>query len=226
MRLIIIAACLLSSLVVRAQKFSGGATLQVIAPQGEFKEVNNRTGIGGRINFHFRPATDFPVSIGADLGYAVIGSRTESFYTSAFGFYDEYRVTASNNIFSLLFSLRIDPMKPGALIRPYAEGLAGWNDFFSTVNVERITFNSGSGAANTNSSKARWSLAYGGSAGFGIRLDKRAKTFLDIKATYLTGRKTKYLTDPVISPNATVSFTEKESKTNMVIPQAGVRFVF
>jgi hypothetical protein len=224
---ITIALCLLLVFQqLTAQRFSGGINFQLSFPQGQYKQVDNSTGVGGRIDFHFKPSVTVPVAVGADIGFLLVGSRTERFggYNS-FGFYDEYEVNATSNVISLMLDVRIDPVKAGALVRPYADVKFGWNDFFSTVTVDRVDYY-GSGPVNSNSSDARWANAYGGSAGVAIRLDKKASAYLDVKTTYLIGAKTKYLSNPTINNNASVSFTEKESETNMLLPQVGVRLNF
>jgi hypothetical protein len=212
---------------VTAQKLSGGINLQLSFPQGQYKAVDNSTGIGARIDFHFKPSPTVPLSIGADIGFLLVGSRRETFSGySGLGFYEEYQVNATSNVVSLMLDVRIDPTKQGALVRPYADLKFGWNDFYSSVTVERVDNYYGNAPVNSNSSKARWANAYGGSAGIAIRLDKKASVYLDLKTTYLQGAKTKYLTDPTINNNGTVSFTEKESETSMLIPQVGVRLNF
>lgn len=214
--------------IIHAQKhkkFSGFINFNLGIPSGEYKTVNGRTGVGGRAAFLYNPSPKIPIYVGAELGYMLIGQDREFFYANVLGFTDEYRVTASNNVLTALINVRFQPMgnKP---VRPFAEFLFGANDFFSTVTVERQTFFSNQALANSNSSRARWALCYGGSTGMSIRLDKKGDTWLELRCSYLAGNRTKYLTDPKIANNGDVSFTEKESKTNMFVPQVGLKFDF
>ena len=57
-----------------------------------------------------------------------------------------------------------------------------------------------------------------------IPLDKRRDVMLLLKGSYLFGSNTKYLTDPYVDNNGNIYFTERESKTDMVIAEAGLRF--
>ncbi len=207
------------------KKFSGFINFNLGIPSGEYKSVNGRTGVGGRGAFLYNPSPKVPVYVGAELGYMLIGQDRQFFYANVFGFTDEYRVTASNNILTALVHLRFQPTgnKP---VRPFVDFLFGANDFFSTVTVERQTFFSNQALTNSNSSRARWALCYGGSTGMSIRLDKKGDTWLELRCSYLAGNRTKYLTDPQISNNGEVFFTEKESKTNMFVPQVGLKFDF
>lgn len=206
------------------QKLTGGFNLSLGLPSGEFKEVNNNAALGLRGHLMYNPARNIPLYLGLEFGYSVMGSETVYFYDS---WMDQYEVTASSNIFSLQFKLRVQQPKK-VLLRPFAEGIIGWNDFFSTVNVERVSY-FGPGYPDYgynygNSSEAKWAMTYGGAAGLDIRLNPQGNLWLELKTAYMIGRKTTYLTDPQITGTGQVYFTERESETNMVIPQVGVKF--
>jgi hypothetical protein len=205
------------------QKLSGGFNVALGIPKGEFNKVEDNLSIALRGHIMYNFDRNIPMHIGLELGYGTMGSTTKYFYDN---YFDEYKVTASSNIFSLQFKLRLQQPK-NKLINPFAEGLIGWNDFFSTVNVERLTnyytysnYNNSYG----NSSEAQWALTYGGAAGADIRLQKDGKLSLEVKAAYMIGSKTKYLTNPQITGSGQVFFTENESETNMLMPQVGIKF--
>jgi hypothetical protein len=226
MKKLIIAACLLIGVNATAQKnfwqkLSGGFNASIGIPQGEFQEVNKDAAFGLRGHIMFNPNRNIPILFGAELGYAVMGSRSVYFTDNWF---DQYQMTASSNIFSAQFKLRLQQQKIVA-VSPFAEGIIGWNDFFSTVNVERQTYygpgyNEGYGDAT----EAEWALTYGGAAGVDIKLNKEGNLWLEVKAAYMIGRKAFYLKNPQIGSNGQVTFDAAESETNMVIPQVGVKF--
>jgi hypothetical protein len=201
-----------------AQKFSGSIDLQMSVPQGEYKTANPDAGIGGRGNFFYRPQKNVPVKIGLELGMQVKGS-THQYFSS---YYGDFKVTASNNIFSLVFVTRLQPEKEGK-IKPFIDAIAGWNVFFSTVNIEQLTFFSTYNSSYSNSSKAKWAFTYGAAAGIDIPLNRRDDIGLELKCAYLLGSNTVYLTNPRIDNDSQVYFDERESTTNMIIPQVGVR---
>lgn len=200
--------------------------MQLSLPQGAYKENNESAGLGGRFNFLWRPKKEAPVKIGAEIGFQAYGNRAEYFDGYVFGFYEQYRVSASNNVISLTLMSRLQSAKVQK-IRPFVDAIFGWNVFFSTVNVERLNnysnYNNYNNDSYGNSSKGRWAFTYGGAAGIDIPLDKRGELGLELKCAYLFGANTKYLTDPRIDNNGAVYFTEKESETNMLIPQLGLR---
>lgn len=193
-------------------------------PAGEYKTINPDAGIGGIANILYRPNEEIPVKIGVQLGMQVKGSTHQYFSGYVYGFYDDYKVSASNNIFSLQFVTRLQPEKRGK-IKPFLDAIAGWNVFFSTVNVERLTFYSDYNSSYSNSSKAKWAFCYGGSAGVDIPLNKRDDIGLELKCAYILGTNTNYLTDPRIDENGQVFFAQKNSTTDMIIPQAGIRIL-
>ena len=92
------------------------------------------------------------------------------------------------------------------------------------MNVERLTYYGSYNTGYTKNSKARWALAYGGAGGVDIPLGKKDDLGLELKIAYLLGNNTRYLTNPYIDANAEVTFQEKTSNTDMLIPQVGIRF--
>ncbi|MBA2563265.1 MAG: hypothetical protein H0V14_10220 [Chitinophagaceae bacterium] len=213
---------LLFSLHGISQKFTTSLGVQMSLPQGEYKTANPDAGLGGRFNFLYRPRKDVPVKIGLELGMQVKGSTSQYFAGYVYGFYEEFQVSASNNIFSLSFMTRLQPQKFGK-IKPFVDAIAGWNVFFSTVNVEQLNYYSTYNSSYSNSSKAKWSIAYGAAAGIDIPLNKRDDLGLEIKCAYIIGSNTNYLTNPRIDSNGEVFFAEEESSTTMLIPQVGLR---
>ncbi|MEO8412735.1 MAG: hypothetical protein ABI472_03715 [Ginsengibacter sp.] len=205
-----------------AQKFSASITGQLSLPQGDYKETNPDAGYGVRANFLYRPLQIVPVKFGIELGIQEKARAAQYFSGYVFGFYDDFKVTATSNIFSLMFLTRFQSSKFGK-VKPFVDITAGWNVFFSTVTVERLTYYSDYNPSYSNSSKAHWAFAYGAAGGIDIPLNKRDDIGLELKVAYLIGSYTTYLTDPYINGNGDVSFQENNSRTTMLVPQAGVR---
>lgn len=205
-----------------AQKFSASIGAQLAIPQGDYKTTNGDAGYGLRANFLYKPTPDVPLKFGIELGMQEKGRAAQYFSGYAYGYYDEFKVSATNNIFSLIFLTRFQSPKFGK-VKPFIDLTAGWNVFFSTVSVERLTYYSPYNSSYSNSSKAHWALAYGAAGGIDIPLNKHDDIGLELKVAYLIGNNSRYLTDPYIDNNANVSFVEKNSRTDMLIPQAGVR---
>lgn len=205
-----------------AQKFSASIDVQLALPQDEYKSVNADAGYGLRANVFFRPGYTSPVKLGLELGIQEKARASQYFSGYIGGYYDDFKVSATSNIFSLMFVTRIHSPK-FRTIKPFVDLTAGWNVFFSTVTVERLTYYSDYNSSYSNSTKGHWAFAYGAAGGLDISLNKRDALGLELKVAYLAGSYTTYLTDPYIDGNGNVSFVENNSRTNMLIPQAGLR---
>ena len=83
-----------------AQKTHGFITAQLGFPQGEFKDASPVTGVGLRLGVLTKVSNEAPLSVGGELGFMVAGSDSKLFDLYYQGFYDRYRITASNNIIS------------------------------------------------------------------------------------------------------------------------------
>lgn len=216
------AVCFVQSLP--AQKFSASLNAQLALPQGEYKQAYDKLGYGLRGNVLFKPVEDMPLKMGLELGILEKARYTEYFTSSENWFYDEFEVSASLNIFSLMFVLRAQPAL-WKRVKPFVDITAGGNLFFSAVNVERLTFNGPYTISNTRGGKSSWAMAYGGATGADISLDKNDEIGLEIKLAYLAGNNTFYLANPFVDSNAEVHFEKLNSRTNMLVPQIGVRFI-
>jgi hypothetical protein len=208
-----------------AQKFSASIDAQLAIPQSDYKEVNQDAGYGLRASLLFKPGYINPIKFGIELGMQEKARATEYFSGYVSGYYDDFKVSAASNIFSLMFVTRIQSSMPHKL-KPFIDVTAGWNVFFSTVNVEDLGYYSGYNGYSpsySNSSKAHWAFAYGAAGGVDIPLNRRDAIGLELKAAYLVGSYSAYLTDPYIDGNGNVSFQQNSSRTNMFIPQAGIR---
>ena len=216
---------LLSCIFSFAQKFSVSADAQVSIPQSDYKVVNPNVGYGLRANFLYKPARDIPFKFGIEFGMQEKERVSQNFVGNIGAFSDEFQVTASSNIFSLMVVTRFEPVLIRK-VKPFVDLSAGWNVFFSTIDVQRLTYFSDYNSSNSNSSKGNWALTYGATAGVDIPLNKKGDIGLELKLSYFIGNNTQYLSNPYINENAEVSFIKNNSRTNMLIPQAGVRFSF
>ncbi|MEP6596770.1 MAG: hypothetical protein ABJA71_12530 [Ginsengibacter sp.] len=204
------------------QKFSISLDAQLAVPQGDYKDASSDAGYGLRTNVLYKPAKASPLKLGLELGMQEKGRATQYFSGNINGYYDDFKVSATSNIFSLMLLTRFQPGK-FTKVKPFVDVTAGWNVFFSTVTVERLTYFSDYNDSYSNSTKAHWAFSYGVAGGIDIPRSKRDDLGLELKVAYIIGASTQYLTDPYIGGDGRVSFIEKTSRTNMLIPQAGLR---
>ncbi len=216
---------LLSNITSQAQKFTSSVNLQLAVPQGEYKDASKESGLGARFNFLYRPSPIVPLKIGIEAGMQVKGSTSQYFAGYVFGFYEEYKLTASNNIATINFITRLQPSRANK-IKPFVDAVAGWNIFFSTVTTESLSYYNSADQSYSRSSKAKWAFTYGAATGLDIPLNKRDELGLELKVAYLFGSNSDYYTDPRIDDSGDVFFTSQNSLTNMLIPQVGLRWNF
>jgi hypothetical protein len=206
------------------QKTISTVSFQLTFPQGEYKSTYSKTGAGIRWNILHRFHEDDAVSIGGEVGYLTTASSARVFDLYYLGYYDRYRISASNNVLTLAFKARADLLPTRKAIQVFIDGTIGTNLFFSSVDVTRETFVGNSQYASGNSSKGYWSLIFGPGLGIEIPIGRHKGIALVFKGSYLFGTNTKYFTDPYIDTNGDVYFTARESRTSMVIAEAGIRF--
>ncbi len=216
--LFILAACS----ICYGQKFTISADAQLAVPQGEYKDANPDAGYGLRANVLYKTGKVLPVKLGVEFGVQEKARATQYFSGYINGFYDDFKVSATSNIVSLMFLARIQPGQFHK-VKPFVDVTAGWNIFFSTVTVERLTYYSDYNASYSNSTKAHWAFSYGAAGGIDIPLNSRDDLGLELKVAYIIGSNSTYLTNPYIRNDGSVSFTENSSRTDMLVPQAGIR---
>ena len=206
-----------------AQKNSAGIHLQLSFPQGEYKSTYPKTGVGIRLNFLHRLKEDGPFSIGGDIGFLLTGSDSRFFDIYYGGYYDTYKVSASNNIVSLAFKARADLLSNERPLQLFIESTIGANLFYSSLSIERQSYYGNSQYVDGNNSKGYWAFTWGPGIGIEIPIDKHKQAAVSLKGSYLLGANSTYLTDPYIDNNGTTYFNQHESKTNMILAELGIR---
>ncbi len=205
---------------------SGYLNFSPALPMGEYKDVSGQTIWGGRLGVLVKPYKKLPLRLGIELGYATQGFRTQYFNSIGFSQFSDYRARARLNMFSGLFNIRLQDGGKQRL-KPFVEALIGWNNFYGTTKLEgrNPSEHYSWESIDKESTKGYWSLAYGGSIGFNICLEKRERNaWLECKIAYLKGNNTKYYTNPTVDAGGFGHYTLTESKTDMLIPQIGIKF--
>jgi hypothetical protein len=214
-----------------AQNFDVGGDFLVGLPQNEFRDNIDEEGYGFSGHFgYFIGHT--PIMVGADIGYLNYGTETrlEPFSGTIPDVIVEVRTT--NNILMLHGFARVQPQE-GAL-RPYVEGLWGFKYLFTRTSIEEEVFNQPIASyTNFDDLASSWGLG----AGIDIRLWEAwprpagggiFDVSLNLSARYLWGSEAEYLKKGSIrqDPDGGVTYEVLRSKTEMLIPQVGLRIRF
>jgi len=230
--LIVGAAFLSISPTSQAQtRFQGGLNFLLGFPQGEFKDNVDKNGVGLGGEFLYSPAST-PLGVGFTLGYMIYGQETrrEPFSTTIPDV--EVEVKTTNNI--LLGHLLLRAQRKKGILRPYVDGLIGFNYLFTETKIQDV----GGGdeiASSTNLDDGVFS--FGGGGGLMIRVYKSKaqqggegkiwSVLIDLRARYIVGGEAEYLKEGSIRrENGDVFYDTIKSKTDLVTAQIGVTFEF
>src|SRR6056297_1673 len=218
-----------------AQELDAGVNFQVVIPQNEFDESINRLGAGINIFGLYRfPGS--PFGLGLDFNFNNFGrdTREESISSTI----PDLKVRVENE-YNLVQGLMVAKFQPrDGILRPYAEGLAGFNYFYTQTSIEnRGNLSDEPIARDTNFED--WAFAWGGGGGMMIRVfDSRGSTnltaenpiaagYINLGVRYLNGSEAEYLREgSIVNENGSVTYETLKSRTDMLIVQLGFVFRF
>ena len=218
-----------------AQEIDASLNFQVIAPQNEFQESIDATGFGLNLQGLYR-FPDSPFGLGLDFNFNNFGRdvRDEPISTTI----PDLRVRVENE-YNLVQGFLVAKIQPqDGILRPYAEGLAGFNYFYTQTSIENRR-NSGDEPIATDTNFEDWAFAWGGGGGVMIRVfDRRnsvnynsenplAAGYVNLGVRYLNGSEAEYLREGSIRvSNGNVTYETLQSRTDMLVFQLGfvVRF--
>ncbi len=228
---VIVALLLLGAIPEATQArpaMQAGIWLLGALPQGEFHDhvEDNGFGLGGSFGVRLPQS---PVYLGTELDFAVYGQT--KYETLLSGLPVGVSVQTDNSIVQGLLVLRLQP--PTGPVRPYADGLFGFNYLFTTTTIKDRRYDENI-ASDTNQDDT--ALAWGGGGGVMIRLWGREAAslssgpmalLLDLRGRYLVGGEARYLKEGTIAVvNDRIMYKEEQSTTDLVTVGAGVTFEF
>lgn len=208
--------------------FQGGLHFNAGFPQGDFKDQvdNNAFGIGGQI--FFAPSKS-PMAIGLEFGFMNYGdeSRREPFSTTIPDVTVE--VNTSNNIVQGFLVLRAN--LPSGPIRPYADGVLGFNYLFTETSISDAS-DGDEVASSTNLDDAVFAYGFGGGVSIPVWKSpadkaKPIEVAIDGGLRYVIGGEAEYLKKGSIRrENGQVIYDVSRSKTEMLRMHIGVMVRF
>ncbi|MBN2206309.1 MAG: hypothetical protein JW742_02805 [Candidatus Aminicenantes bacterium] len=206
------------------KKFEASLRFTPGFPLGEFGDTLDTTGLGMDLGFAYRwPGTI--VSTGASFGFLIMGSESRDEPLSATIPDLFVRVTTANSLLLGHLFVRLQPRE--GLLRPYAEGLAGFHYLFTTTSISE-TGSWGGTLSSTNLDD--WAFSYGLGGGVKLALlrvrsedSSETKTILDLDlgARWLKGGRADYLKKgSVHREDGVVTYDVYNSRTDLL--QAGI----
>ena len=231
-RLTLIFLLMLGTSAVYSQgMFQAGGSLTLGFPQNEFADNVDNVGFGftGQFLFSFPQS---PLSVGASVNFLIYGSETreEPFSTTIPGVFVD--VTTTNNIILAHLLLRLQP--PRGMIRPYLDGLFGFNYLWTSTRIEdQGDFEEIASSTNFDDITFGW----GGGTGFSIRVFQREESsayydgpdavYIDVGMRYLRGGEAEYLQEGSIEQsNGDVIYDVDKSITDIMTFHLGATIAF
>lgn len=212
---------------LQAQEMQFSLDLQLGAPQKEYKtQLGDRLGFGVGGMFGVRLA-DSPVMIGVDMGFMNFGieTRDEPLSTTI----PDIRVEVENsyNLFHGDLLLRL--IAPQTTVRPYLDGLVGFNYFYTeTVLRERGGFvDEPALLRDTNFRDTSLSYGFGAGIQFKVYNVDGNSVYVHLNSRYMFGREAEYLREgSIIRENGNVTFDVVQSTTDLLYFKLGVTVGF
>ncbi len=212
------------------EMFNAGGNFVIATPQGEFKDNVDNVGLGlsGYFMFHI---PNSPLSLGLTGGYMAYGreTREEPWSTTI----PDVRVDVVTTNAIVNFGLMARLQAPQGGLRPYVDGLLGFNYLFTDTEV-RDQGDYEEVARSTNFDD--FATYYGIGAGLWIRVfsgemadsEKEYSVFIDLGVQYTAGNEAEYLKrgSVEIDENNKVHYDVLKSTTDMLKYKIGVGFSF
>lgn len=223
-------------------------------PIGEYKTYNDEIAPGGGFDILFQPHVKVPLLVGFNMAFMSGGSQIQRETLTADivagntvieTLYFPMRVETYNTIIGGNVSLRVQA--PTNFVKPYVEGLVGFNYFGTNTSVydesEEFYLSEADNPLITSSNQnSDWTYSFGGAAGMLIQINE--SIFIDVRAAYRLGGNAQYYVEDDIEDwelvfntvptepddfeddDLSISAIPKESKTDMIVGTIGLTFKF
>lgn len=223
-------------------------------PINEYKTYNDEIAPGGGFDLLFQPHVKVPLLVGFNMAFMSGGSQIQRETLTADivagntvieTLYFPMRVETYNSIVTGNLSLRVQA--PTNYVKPYVEGLVGFNYFGTNTSVydesEEFYLSEADNPLITSSNQnSDWTYSFGGAAGMLIQINDHM--FIDLRAAYRKGGNAEYYVEDDIEewelvfntvPTDPDDFEEddldiaavpKYSKTDMIVGTIGLTFKF
>jgi hypothetical protein len=225
-----LAFLLLTSFTYSEERFQASVSFIPVFPLNEFKANVDSIGLGGLGDFVYR-FNDSLLYLGASVGLMIYGSESREEWLSAE--IPEVIVDVTTRNYILMCHLLLRLQSPKGKLRPYLDGLVGFNYLWTETGVyDRDGFDQ-KVVSDVNFSDWTWSCGIGGGLMLSMYEKKRSgkarpfAIFLDLGARYLKGGKAEYLKEgSIIRESQRVVYDVSESSTDLFTIRAGLSFAF
>ncbi len=225
-----------ASLASAQPRFQFGASFAVGVPQNDFRDNIDNNGYGLKGHFAYNlPRT--PFWLGGQVGFLIYGheARKEAFSSTI----PDVTVDVNTNYSILLGHLVMRVQSPVGSVRPYLDGLLGFNYFSTTTDIESENWidNDHDSRIASSTNQSDMAFSYGAGGGVMIRVwhevDKKKNTtlaavFVDAGVQYIRGNEAEYLKKGSrwVDENNNINWQVYKSTTDLIQVNIGVSFAF
>ncbi len=222
---------------VQSQELQVGIEFDLGVPQGEFSDQLDKLGWGFNVMGGYRFGNT-PFMLGLEFGFMNFGRDVRDAPLSTT--IPDLRVEVENSYNLLHGGLFVRAIPPPTTVRPYIEGLLGFNYFFTeTVLRDRGSFSGEERLRDTNFEDTTLSYGFGAGVQFQLYRDRSTQrepdeispsgVYLTLASRYMFGREAEYLQEGSINVNTQtgeVFYDVSRSETNLLYFKLGVAISF
>jgi hypothetical protein len=213
-----------------SQEFQLGIDFDLGVPQNEFSDQLDRLGVGvGLTAGYLIPNT--PVMLGLDFGFMNFGKdvREAPWSTTI----PDVTVEVENRYNLVQGNLMLRLTAPSGPVRPFAEGLFGFNYLFTETVIQERRTTSDEIVRDTNFDDFALSYGFGAGLQFRIYQDRGERNqngemspgavYLNLASRYMLGNEAEYLQQGSIEiENGQVNYDVSESTTDLLYFKLGI----
>ena len=187
-------------------------------PFGEFADnISTTGGVSGYVGARLGESI---VSLGGEFGFLPYGSETRTVPLSTT--IPDILVDVNTNNSIILTHARVRVQRREGRLRPYLDGLFGFNYVFTRTSVDLDGFDDVTDTGTTNLSD--FGLSYGGGGGTLLTFESWPSSLsLDFSSRFVAGSEADYLTQGAIRREAGQTFQDvSRSRTDLFVFSVGL----
>ncbi len=221
----------------QSQEWQVGIDFDLAAPQGEFSDQLDKLGWGLNIMGGYRFA-DTPFMLGLEFGFMNFGRDVRDAPLSTT--IPDLRVEVENSYNLVHGDLLLRLIPPPTTVRPYIEGLVGFNYFYTeTVIRDRGSFSGEERLRDTNFEDTALSYGFGAGVQFRLYQDRATErapdevmpsgVYVTLASRYMFGREAEYLQEgsiDVVTRPGEVLYDVSRSETDLLYFKLGLVITF
>jgi hypothetical protein len=202
-------------------------SFQATFPQGEYKQVYPVTATGLKFGITQQLKKSQAISVGAELGILQVSGKNKNYTGYYNNEYNTFVVASWNHIITLATLFRANLLNHNKPWNLFVDVSFGTNLFITTTSISRDIPDPFRDRDRVEyfytDNHASFTFRAGTGIGIEIPFGRMKKVAALLKGSYLYGTHADYYAKPIIN-NTQIILFPRNSKTTMLLLEAGVRF--